>query len=141
MFYIPYYFFYFFWGGGAKNPKIVFDQFSRHFRQFLTTLIFSFLTKMFLNVPYFFWGVGGEDNKSKNHFNLFSRHFRQFLTTLIFSVDKFCLHIKIGVTRLKMNKINFGVTPPPPKKYKIWGAYKNLLSKMKKIKVVQNCLK
>ena len=31
---------------------------------------------------------------------------------------KFCLHIKIGVTRWKMVKMNFGVPPPPPKKNK-----------------------
>ena len=34
----------FFWGGGGwglKNPKIIFDQFTRHFRQFWTTLILT----------------------------------------------------------------------------------------------------
>ena len=50
------------------------------------------------------------------------------------------LPTQLGITRWKMVKINFGVTPPPKKK-NIWGAYKNLLLKRKKIKVVQNCLK
>ena len=54
----------FFWGG-LKSSKIIFDQFSRHFRQFWTTLIFSFLTTKFLLPPKFFWGGA---KKFKNHF-------------------------------------------------------------------------
>ena len=38
-----------------------------------------------------------------------------------------------------MVKMNFGL--PPPTKKIIWGAYNIFLSKTKKIKVVQNCLK
>ena len=53
---------------------------------------------------------------------------------------KFSFHFQKGRTRWKMVKMTFGVPPPPQKKI-IWGAYKNLLSKMKKIRVVQNCLK
>ena len=34
-------------GGGLKNPKISFNHFSRHFRQFGTTLIFWFLMSFF----------------------------------------------------------------------------------------------
>ena len=32
----------FFFGGGAKNLNVLFDQFSRHFTSFRTTLIFSY---------------------------------------------------------------------------------------------------
>ena len=48
-----------FWWGGAKNLKIKFDQFSRHFRQFWATLIFfTFDPKFFVGPPPF-WGGGG----------------------------------------------------------------------------------
>ena len=36
---------FFFGGGGLKSPKTTFDQFSRHFRQFWTTLIFFIFDK------------------------------------------------------------------------------------------------
>ena len=46
-------------GGGKKNPKINFDQFSRHFRQFGRTLIFSVDKQNSDPLFYvFFWGGG-----------------------------------------------------------------------------------
>ena len=61
---------------GVKNPKIMFDQFSPHYRQFSTTLIFSFSTKKFCTPPKTFFWKGLKSPKLV--FNQFSRHFRQF---------------------------------------------------------------
>ena len=47
-----------FGGGGLKVQKIIFDQFSCHFRQFWTTLIFFQFWQKMLYVPLFFWGGG-----------------------------------------------------------------------------------
>ena len=41
---------------GAKNQKIVFNQCSRHFRQFWTTLIVLIFEEKNLYAPKFFWG-------------------------------------------------------------------------------------
>ena len=50
----------FFGGGGLKSSKIIFDQFSRQFRQFWTTLIFfHFWQKNFVPPPIFFFFFGG----------------------------------------------------------------------------------
>ena len=43
--------------GGSKNPKIIFDEFFRHFSQFGLTLIFFNFLLRFLS-PMFFWGRG-----------------------------------------------------------------------------------
>ena len=43
--------------GGAKSPKIIFDQFCLHFRQFRTTLIFFIFDKHFF-IYLFFGGAG-----------------------------------------------------------------------------------
>ena len=76
----------FFWGW-LKIQKIIFNQFSRHLRQFRTTLIFFILTKICCTPPNFFWGGGLKS--SKLIFDQFSCHFLQFWKTLIFLiVDK-----------------------------------------------------
>ena len=51
----------FFLGGGPKSPKIIFYQFSRHFRQFWTTLMFFIFDNKILYAPQinFFGGAGG----------------------------------------------------------------------------------
>ena len=51
--------FYFFWGVGLKSSKIIFDQFSRHFRQFWTTLIFFIFDQKMLSGQQIFFGGGG----------------------------------------------------------------------------------
>ena len=62
---------FFFWWG-LKSLKIIFDQFSRHFRSFWTTLIFFiFDQKFFVCPPNFFWGGGN----SKIHFDHFSSNY------------------------------------------------------------------
>ena len=43
----------FFWGG-LKSQKIIFNQFSRYFRNFWTTLIFFIFDNKFLYAPQFF---------------------------------------------------------------------------------------
>ena len=90
-FQVPY--FIFFWGGGGlKSLKLVFDQFSRHFKQFWTTLIFSFL-KTFFRYPIFCGGV------LTNLVDPFSCHFWKFWNIfLLFIVEKMfvrhpCLHL------------------------------------------------
>ena len=41
-----------------KSPKLIFDQFVRHFRQFWATLIFFIFYKKFCTPPNFFLGGG-----------------------------------------------------------------------------------
>ena len=74
-------------GGGLKSQKIIFDQFSLHFRHVWKSLIISFLTKKCCAPPMLFFFLGGGGLKSsKIIFDQFSRHFRQFWTTLIFFI-------------------------------------------------------
>ena len=62
----------FFWGG-AKKFKIIFDQFSRHLRQFWTTLIFfHFWQKNVVRPPIFIFFLGGGGLKLQK---LFSTNF------------------------------------------------------------------
>ena len=44
--------------GGLTNPKNIFDQFPRHFRQFWTTLIFFYFWQSLFHFS-FLWGRGG----------------------------------------------------------------------------------
>ena len=74
---------------GLKSQKIIFDKYSRHFRQFRRTLIFFIFDKIFLYAPKFIFLGGGGLKSPKLIFDQFSYHFRQFSTTLIlFIFDK-----------------------------------------------------
>ena len=91
--------FFIFLGGG---PKIIFDEFSRHFTEFWTTLIFSLLTNIFLYDLQF---LGGRPTII---FDEFSRHFMEFWTTLIFSLlTKFFVRPLILLTNVPANLDNF----------------------------------
>ena len=78
-------------GGGSQNPEIIFNQFSRHFSQFVATLIFfhfdqiSFQKKLMGGIKFLF-RLGGEGKKIRKSFPTnFCWHFSQFGAALIFS--------------------------------------------------------
>ena len=71
-------FIYFFGGGGAKNPKKNFNQFSHHFLQFWTTLIFFHVWQKRFYIPYwfcsfniFFWPIFSPFHAISNNFDFF----------------------------------------------------------------------
>ena len=74
---------YFFWGGGLKSPKLIFNEFSSHFKQFWTTLIFSFSTTIFCT-PTNFYFFGGGPKKSKTRFRLIFSPFQAILNNFDF---------------------------------------------------------
>ena len=49
---------------GVKNPKIIFDQFSPHYRQFSTTLIFWFSANFFCRPSPNLFGEGAKKSKT-----------------------------------------------------------------------------